>query len=363
MQTEMSVNGSSTDRDGLDPRANGSALEPLPREDCRVTISAEVPARLPGGGTAPIPCIVANRGTAVLLSAGPYPVHLAYRWFKETDGQLVLLEEGPRSGLPDPLAPGQSAACIVELRIPNEVGRFVLSLTLVQEHVAWLDDLDPDNAWRQPVRVTPAGPLDALNAEIRWMAECERRLRDVAAFDPGSKETAPASRPPSFVSNAGLDAERTAAARLGARLDSAVSKEQRYQQLIGEVRTIVQGVVPPGRTVLVANRGDARLLDFDHRPGWHFPEDPSGTYAGFYPADSSTAIEHLESLRERGAEYLVFPSPAFWWLDHYAELRAHLEHRYRQAWSDERCVIYDLDSSGEALRIPSSAPPRYARSA
>ena len=56
-----------------------SALEPLPSEACVVSIRAEAPRRLPPGGRVQVPCVIENRGDAVLLSAGPYPVHLTYR--------------------------------------------------------------------------------------------------------------------------------------------------------------------------------------------------------------------------------------------------------------------------------------------
>ena len=46
-----------------------------------------------------------------------------------------------------------------------------------------------------------------------------------------------------------------------------------------------------------------------------------GTYAGHHPADSAEAIAHLEALRAKGAEYIVFPQTALWWLDYYDALR------------------------------------------
>ncbi len=52
----------------------------------------------------------------------------------------------------------------------------------------------------------------------------------------------------------------------------------------------------------------------------HFPQDASGGYAGHHPHDSATAIAELEELRRRGAEYLVLPATARWWLDFYGGL-------------------------------------------
>jgi cellulose synthase/poly-beta-1,6-N-acetylglucosamine synthase-like glycosyltransferase len=33
-------------------------------------------------------------------------------------------------------------------------------------------------------------------------------------------------------------------------------------------------------------------------------------------------------MRARGADYLLLPATAFWWLDHYQKFREHLEARY-----------------------------------
>ena len=70
------------------------------------------------------------------------------------------------------------------------------------------------------------------------------------------------------------------------------------------------------------------LLALDGRRGWHFPQDEDGVYAGYYPKDSTTAIAHLERLRGKGADYLLFPEPALWWLTYYDGLRAYLQDRY-----------------------------------
>ena len=65
-------------------------------------------------------------------------------------------------------------------------------------------------------------------------------------------------------------------------------------------------------------------------------------YAGHYPADSSEAITQLEALRAKGAEYLLLPDTAFWWLDDYPEFHQHLEANYRRIWTGPSCIIYQL---------------------
>jgi hypothetical protein len=119
---------------------------------------------------------------------------------------------------------------------------------------------------------------------------------------------------------------------------------QAYQGLAWQIREIVRETLPATATVLVVSKGDAALLELNGRMARHFPCTEDGTYAGHYPARSADAIEHLETLRARGGEYLLFPGTAFWWLDHYAGLREHLDAHYRRVWSDARCIIYQLDS-------------------
>jgi hypothetical protein len=116
-----------------------------------------------------------------------------------------------------------------------------------------------------------------------------------------------------------------------------------YQRVIHRIRGIVYTALPPNAVVVVVSKGDDDLLQLDGRQGWHFPQLPGGVYAGHYPGNSGQAIAHLEALRARGAEFLLFPHTALWWLDHYAEFRQHLETAYRAVVrQDDTCVIFAL---------------------
>jgi len=115
-----------------------------------------------------------------------------------------------------------------------------------------------------------------------------------------------------------------------------------YPQLVGRVRSAVIKDVPEGAVVAVASKGDSELVDLPGRRGVHFPQGTDGGYAGHYPADSADAILRLDAARGRGAQYLLFPATASWWLDHYAVFRRHLDEHYRQLRDDETCVLYDL---------------------
>jgi glycosyltransferase involved in cell wall biosynthesis len=113
-----------------------------------------------------------------------------------------------------------------------------------------------------------------------------------------------------------------------------------WERTLTEIASTVRASVPRGKRIAVADKHDPTLLRLSGRRGWHFPDLrllPSG-----YPEDSERAVQHLDVLRGRGADYIVFPSAAFWWLDHYDGLRRHLETDHHRVVADERCVIYEL---------------------
>ena len=128
---------------------------------------------------------------------------------------------------------------------------------------------------------------------------------------------------------------------------SATSQGERrsadYQQLVERLTAVVVDLVPAGSGVLVVSRGDDRLLALDGRPAGHFPQVATGAYAGHHPDDSAAAIAELERLVDAGWRYLVFPSTALWWLDHYSGLRRHLEGTGRLLLRDAGLgVVYGL---------------------
>lgn len=114
------------------------------------------------------------------------------------------------------------------------------------------------------------------------------------------------------------------------------------------LRQIVEAVIPKDATVALVSKGDDELLEMDGRRAWHFPRHELGIYLGHHPADSNEAIRYLEAARSDGADFLVFPEPSLWWLDHYMEFHRYLGTKYRPvALEDDACVIFDV-----------SGPPR-----
>jgi GT2 family glycosyltransferase len=126
----------------------------------------------------------------------------------------------------------------------------------------------------------------------------------------------------------------------------APSKYFAYQRLVRRIREIVRDTLPTDATVIVASKGDNELLRLDVRQAWHFPQNEDGAYAGYYPADSAAAIDHLEELRSKGGGFLLFPTTALWWLDHYDEFREHLEQRYQVLVREvDACVVFALQAN------------------
>jgi O-antigen biosynthesis protein len=124
-----------------------------------------------------------------------------------------------------------------------------------------------------------------------------------------------------------------------------------YEDLVVRIRAEVASSLPDDAHVLVVSRGDEEILRLGRRTTSHFPQDEAGQYAGYHPATGEDAIAHLEALRGRGSQFLLFPSTAFWWLDHYPDLRAHLEAHYRPVLRrDGVCMVYALHDGLAAAR-------------
>jgi GT2 family glycosyltransferase len=115
-----------------------------------------------------------------------------------------------------------------------------------------------------------------------------------------------------------------------------------YARLRERIREIA-AQLPAKATIVVVSKGDNELLKLNGHIAWHFPQDNEGEYANIYPAAATEAIAHLETLRANGANFLLIPKPAFWWLSYYPGFRDYLERNCQLAVKDEEtCLIYDL---------------------
>jgi acetolactate synthase I/II/III large subunit len=144
---------------GVEPTRLWATGDPLPREACRVRVEATLPDALEPGQRVEIRCEIENLGSAILVSAPPFPVHCSYRWFDRADGTVLESVPSVRTPLPRSLPPGERVAVSLPVQGPAESGEFVVGVTLVQEEIAWFDDILESNGTAAIVRVD--APLGA----------------------------------------------------------------------------------------------------------------------------------------------------------------------------------------------------------
>jgi GT2 family glycosyltransferase len=114
-----------------------------------------------------------------------------------------------------------------------------------------------------------------------------------------------------------------------------------YRELVKRIRETVDREVPPDATVLVVSNGDEDLLQLGaNRRGWHFPQGEDGIYAGHHPGNSAEAIALFEALRQRGADYLLFPETSQWWVNYYDSFAEHLRHAGPPERHRDGCILY-----------------------
>jgi GT2 family glycosyltransferase/glycosyltransferase involved in cell wall biosynthesis/SAM-dependent methyltransferase len=160
-----------------------------------------------------------------------------------------------------------------------------------------------------------------------------------------------------FATEGVAEAVRARLAVIGARLRTSrvrpallVPEHAGNQAVIGTIRQVVAHAVTDERPIIVISKGDPVLTDLGGRECWHFPQNGDGEFAGYYPPDSAIAIAHLESLRARGAGYLLVPASCKWWLTHYREFGDYVHARYHILAEDASCLIFGLEV------VPSGGP-------
>jgi hypothetical protein len=138
-----------------------------------------------------------------------------------------------------------------------------------------------------------------------------------------------------------VQALRTQVVAAGSELASTRSKLNWNQRALRTVKEI-NSVVPTGKMFLLVDDQQLGETFFPAHTVVPFPER-DGQYWG-PPADDESAVRELERLRQRGASFMAFAFPAFWWLDYYAGLHSYLREKYRCVVENDRLVAFDLQA-------------------
>jgi len=183
------------------------------------------------------------------------------------------------------------------------------------------------------------GDVARLQQTVEQMRAREKDLREMLleAHDQLlRRDEEIAAALPAFLSHAPAAAGQVTGAPLAGRY-------LQYQQVVKRVREVMRDAGPRNSNVLVISKGDDELLALDGCQGSHFPQNTDGEYAGYYPEDGTAAIKHLEELRERGAQFLLIPQTALWWLDHYPEFSEFLTQHFSCVITQpDVCLLFDL---------------------
>ena len=137
---------------GVTPRRLWAVGDPLPPASLRVSFDARIPAATIVDEVFSVRCRVTNEGDAIFVSAPPNPIQFCYRWF-DVSGAPVGAGEWIHTPLPHALPPRETVEAAVRIAAPHTPGEYTLAVTLLQEEVAWFDDLSPASGVRGTVVV------------------------------------------------------------------------------------------------------------------------------------------------------------------------------------------------------------------
>jgi len=165
---------------GCEPLYRPGVTWPLPPDACRIAITASLPDPVQAGGQFAVLVKVQNKGTGVLSSAPPCPVHVACRWYKlNWDGEKAA-GDNIRTRVPADLLPGQIADCELTVFAPREPGSYRVQISLVQENVVRFDDVRADNAYSSVLSVVSGNAQQSALRRLpmqacSWAAKTARR--------------------------------------------------------------------------------------------------------------------------------------------------------------------------------------------
>lgn len=133
-------------------RYTSSTLQlPLPKIFSQEIRVMEYPTIVKPSSTIKIPVFLKNTSNFLWSPTGTNPTNFSYHWV-DANGKVVD-GDGVRTILPWELNPGDSVALNTEIKTPGQAGSYSLTLTMVQELVAWFSDKDAESP-KIPIAVT-----------------------------------------------------------------------------------------------------------------------------------------------------------------------------------------------------------------
>ena len=100
---------------------------------------ASVPLQWAPGEFQQVPITVTNTGLVPWIPSGESPFHLSYHWL-DAEQELILVWEGLRTGLPQPVGPGEQVTLQARVLAPPKAGQYRLAWDMVQENRLWFSD-------------------------------------------------------------------------------------------------------------------------------------------------------------------------------------------------------------------------------
>jgi glycosyltransferase involved in cell wall biosynthesis len=114
----------------------------------------------------------------------------------------------------------------------------------------------------------------------------------------------------------------------------------------------IRNYIPPDSSfILVDDNAWVAGKTISDRQRYHLIES-NGEYGGIASSDEG-AIRALEDHLRNGVRYLVFAWSAYWWLDHFHQLRDYLTHS-NCILKNERVIIFELGGIYEAISMHKS---------
>jgi acetolactate synthase-1/2/3 large subunit len=138
---------------GIEPVRLWAVSEPLEPRQYQVAVEADIPETFVAAKITLVDCTITNLGDAFLSCALPFPIFISYKWSLTATSPPMDHCEGIRTALPATLPPKGALSCKIEVMPPDVETELLLTITLIQESVAWFDQVYPTSGCSKVVMI------------------------------------------------------------------------------------------------------------------------------------------------------------------------------------------------------------------